>query len=264
MSDRAPLAAGRAACERFGYEVSDDDLPVAHPRATATPLAGSPAPVEVTVLDDADPHAAASVVARAAARNRVALLVGRDSAIAADLHDALADPPMARAETDTGERTFHTGSDRVHLAEGGLALHVVRERPHPRPTFEWHEEPADGSRDRAGADRRRLALAADDERVTTLDGVETLSCPGPDRERFTHFYRRENDRLFHVYDATGDPTGVFSTVQAMRGRGFHPVPAPVVPEHLFHDAERSPRQSWAVLDPENERVTADHGPVTLD
>jgi len=266
MSDRAPLAVGRSGCERLGYDVQDDDgLVVARPSETATPLAGSPAPVEVTVRDDADPHAAASVVARAAARDRVALLVGRDADVAADLHEALADPPLVRVETETGERTFHTGSDRVHLAEGGLALHVVRERPHSRPAFEWHEEPAgEGDPDRAGADHRRLVLTADGERVTGLDGVDTLTCPGPERARFTHFYRREDDRLFHVYDADGEPTGVFDTVQAMRGRGFHPVPAPVVPEHLFHDAERSPRRSWAVLDPESERLTADDGPVALD
>ncbi len=264
MSERAPLAVGRAVCGRLGYDVQDDDVPVAHPDGTATPLAGSPAPVEVTVLDDADAHAAASVVARAAARDRVALLVGRDGDVAAALHAALASPPLVRAETATGERAFHTGSDRVHLAEGGLALHVVRERPHARPTFDWHEEPAgdpDAGTERAGNDRRRLVLTADGDRVTSLDGVETLACPGPERERFTHFYRREDDRLFHVYGADGEPAGVFSTVQAMRGRGFHPVPAPVVPGHLFDDAERPPRRSWAVLDPETERVTADDGPV---
>lgn len=260
MSDRPPLAVGHAVCERLGYHVQDGDVPLARPDDGATRLAGSVAPVELTVLEDADPHAAASVVAGAAARDRVALLVGRDGDVASALREALATPPFVRAETDTGERTFHTGSDRVHLAEGGLALHVVRERPHPRPAFEWHEEPADCG-ERTGADDRGLVLTADGEPVTRVDGVEALTCPGPARERFTHFYRREDDRLFHVYDAGGEPTGVFSTVRAMRGRGFHPVPAPVVPEHLFHDAERSPRRSWAVLDPEAGRVTADDGPV---
>lgn len=269
MRDRSVSATARAACERLGYELGErtgEDsrrgVPLARPGEGATALAGAPTTLEVHALEDADPHRALSLVARAAAEDRVALLVG-ESAVARDLSAALANPPLVRAETATGERTFHTGSDRVHLAEGGLALQVTRGRPpQPRPTFRWHEESAasSGATDRSGSDRRRLVLRADGEVVTRVDGVEALTCPGPSRERFTHHYRREDDRLLHVYDADGEPTGVFSTVAALRRRGFHPVPAPVVPEHLFHDARRPPRRSWAVVDEEG-RVTTDAGTV---
>jgi len=260
MSDRPSLAVAREACERLGYDASVETAPLASPTDGATPIAGDPAPVEATVLDGTDPHEAVAVVARAASRDRVALLVAPDEDAGRRLRDLLADPPVLRAESDTGARGFHTGADRVHLDEGGLALHVTRDGPpHPTPAFEWDEEPepeaGDERRERTGTDRRRLVLAADGEVVTRLDGVGALACPGPSRERFTHHYRREDDRLFHVYDAGGTPAGVFAGVRAMRERGFHPVPAPVVPEHLFHDAERPPRRCWAVLGPDGGLVT---------
>ena len=260
MSERTSLAVARETCKRLGYDTSEG-TPLARPTGDATPIAGEPAPVEATVVDGTDPHRALAVVARAASRDRVALLVAPSDGAARRLWGALADPPLLRAESDAGEREFHVGPDRVHLAEGGLALHVTRDGPpHPTPVFEWREASADDDEDRAGADRRRLVLSADGEVVTRLGGVETLACPGPDREQFTHHYRRGDDRLFHVRDADGEPVGVFDGVRAMRERGFHPVPAPVVPEHLFHDAERPPRRSWAVLAPDG-RLTADAGPV---
>jgi hypothetical protein len=263
MSHRPTTAAARETCERLGYEPQEDDPLLAHPTDDATPVAGDPVPIEVSTPDPAEPHGVLAVVARAAARDRVALLVARD-AEAERLRSTLATPPLVAAETDTGERTFHTGSDRVHLAEGGLALFVDTDGPpHLTPTFEWAEGTADGDADpdRTGSDDRPLTLTVDGDPLTTLDGVETLACPGPARERFTHFYRREDDRLFHVYTADGEPVGVFSTVAAMRGCGFHPVPAPVVPEHVFHDATRAPRRSWAVLDAASGRVLTDAGPV---
>ncbi len=271
MRDSSTTAAVRDACQRLGYELNDDRaVRLADPGDDPVPVAGGPATVEVSEPDSTDPHAALSLVARAAARDRVALLVARDTAAADRLVATLADPPLVAGETDTGERTFHVGNDRVHLAEGGLALYVVAEGPPYRtPEFEWREERAAdattaGTRTPTGADEKRLVLAADGERVTTLGGVETLACPGPARERFTHYYERGDDRLIHVSAADGGPTGVFDTVSAMRGRGFVPVPAPVVPEHVFHDADRAPRRSWAVLDAETGRVHADAGPVAAD
>lgn len=255
-------------CRRLGYEPRETEHGLrADPTDDATPLAGPPAPVEVFHPDPDDAHGLCAVVAGAAARDRVALLVAPDADAAERVRVTLADPPLLAAETDTRERTFHTGSDRVHLAEGGLALSVdTGGPPHLTPTFEWHEagEHARDATDRTGSDEPPLVLSVDGEAYTTLSGVDALTCPGPARERFTHFYRREDDRLFHVYTADGEPVGVFEGVAAMRGRGFHPVPAPVVPEHVFNDAERSPRRSWAVLDAESGRVTADSGRVEIE
>jgi hypothetical protein len=269
MTDPTHLAAARRACERLGYQLNTPESvgadAIAWPGDGATPVPGGrhgPRPMGVEFVDGADPAATLSTLANAMHWNRTCLLVARDAGTAEDLVDVLSGPVGARGEDELGARRLYAGPDRVHLDGGGLALYDGGIR---RPDFEWFEESADGG-DRggagpgAGSDDRRLVCSVDGSAVAVLDGVDDLRCPGPPRESFGLRYERGEDRLFHVFDADGREVGVFSGVRAMRDRGFHPVPAPVVPEHVLPGRATS---AWAVLDPERDRLFVDGGELEL-
>lgn len=263
MTEPRRQSALRDLCERLGYRL---DAPgdaradaLARPTADARTIhavgetdAGDPTPLAVEFVDAPSPAATLTAVGRAAREDRTCLLVPETTDAATRMAELLASPTGVRSVDGAGNRTFHAGADRVHLEGGGLALYDAGSAI-GRPTFRWFEEAAVETRDdgRSGSDDRRLILEVDGDLAAVLEGVDALACPGADPTAFEHHYRRESDRLFHVYDADGREVGVFSGVAAMRDRGFHPVPAPVVPErHLPGPVG----DAWAVLPPRGERL----------
>lgn len=220
--------------------------------------AGDSRPIEV-VATDGDPVRVTTALGNARKRGRDVLFVpdGPEPERSADrVVGVLSDPVGAKAVDADGYRTLYPGPDRVHLAEGGLAA-VGTDDLGPGPArsidFEWFEEPADrsgdasgadGHDDRTGSDDQRLVLEADGHAVAVVDGVDELSCPGPDRAAVPFYYRRGDDRLFHVFRSDGSPVGVFDGVRRMRRQGFVPIPAPLVPER---ELSGSPAGHWGVV-----------------
>lgn len=58
----------------------------------------------------------------------------------------------------------------------------------------------------------------------------------PSRERFPFAYYRDDDEQMRVVDFAGRPVQRYAGIGAMRDGGFRPVPAPLVPEHVFESA----------------------------
>jgi hypothetical protein len=264
MTDPSGIRAARDACRRLGFELAADDSDgrasaLARPGADARSIhSGDPRPIAIVPVADPTPAAVLSAVGEAASAGRTCLLVPAGPTEATELTALLRAPTGAKSVDDAGCRTLHSGVDRIHLDGGGLALYDAGD-DFGRPTFEWHEELATPAGDRTGTDDRRLVLSANGEPAAVLPGTGALGCPGPDPAAFAHRYRREADRLFHVYGSDHE-VGVFSGVRAMRERGFHPVPAPVVPErHLPGPAG----EAWAVLDGHAGTVRTDGGTVEL-
>lgn len=252
---------------------SADPLPGLRVRAP-TPFGGGGRPLEVTPTSG-DPVEVVTALGNALDRDRDVLFVpeGPDRERSADRTvEVLADPVGAKAVDADGHRTFYPGADRVHLAEGGLAA-VGTDDLGPGPArsveFEWFEEADDDpAGDRAGSDGAghgrdpgtgsgpdpdgrtgsdrapRLVLEADGHPVAVVGSVAELSCPGPDRAAVPFYYRRGEDRLFHVFRSDGSPVGVFDGVRRMRRQGFVPVPAPLVPER---ELSSPPGGRWAVV-----------------
>jgi hypothetical protein len=260
MTDSNRIRTAREACRRLGFELvatDDETAPIARPGANARSIfpGADPRPIALEPVGEPTPAAVLPAVGRAVRAGRTCLLVPDDEAGASELASLLRDPIGAKSVDGSGCRTFHAGVDRVHTDGGGLALYDAGDS-FGRPDFEWYEEPGGGQRDRSGSDQCRLALAADGEPAAVLSGVEALRCPGPDPAAFAHRYRREADSLFHVYGAGNHQVGVFSGVTAMRERGFHPVPAPVVPEfHLPGPSDGA----WGVLADGGETIRTANG-----
>jgi hypothetical protein len=209
-------------------------------------------PVAVEALPDPDPTVVLSRLWNARDRGRAVLLVVPDAVTAGEVEQLLA-PPVG---TQTGEddcRVFYTGPDRVPLAEGGYAAAPAG------TTLEWREattaldpvglevrasDAEESATDRATARPagRWLELVADGAVLARLDGVDGLDCPS--RERFPYSYRRDSDKQIRVEDFAGRPVQRYPGVRAMRDGGFQPVPAPLVPEHMFDAAVDG---WWAVL-----------------
>jgi hypothetical protein len=213
-------------------------------------LLASGRPVAVEALADADPTVVLSRLWNARSRGRTVLFVAPDVDTAAGVERLLA-PPVGARTLEDGCRTFYNGPDRVALAEEGYAAVPAGTR------LEWREattplqpvglaaRPADETAaDRATARPagRWLELVADGTVVARLDGVDGLDCPS--RERFPYAYRRDRDKQIRVEDFAGRPVQRYPGVRAMRDGGFQPVPAPLVPEHMF---DASLDGWWAVL-----------------
>jgi hypothetical protein len=211
------------------------------PPTVATLLAGD-RPVAVEALDDPDPTLVLSRLWNDQRHGRAALFVVPDEA-AAERTETLLAPPVGVADADSEGRTFHTGPDRIRLAEGGYAAVPAGTR------LQWREstttrEPVGVTVDAPDADAIPdpdaategpwLDLVADGEVVVRLDGVDGLRCPS--RERFPYAYRRDEDKLIRVVDFAGRPVQRYDGIGAMRDGGFRPVPAPLVPEHMFASA----------------------------
>lgn len=271
--------AGIATCRGLGYDVArPDDGPPAIATPTdrsRLPLAaagrttpGDPAsgrrPAEVAVeplaADAVTPTMLASRLWNDSRHDRLALFVVPASA-AEDALAVLRSPALVRRRSPAGARSFFTGPDRVPLAEGGYAA-VRTDARSPAVDWDWSEEPATGpldpardaargsdathvtDADAAGDDRRRLVCRVGGEPVAVLDGVDALSCPPT--STFPFVYRRGSDRRFHLRTADGRAVGTFGGVAAMRRSGYHPVPMPLVPEHLL-PADTRVGDAWLLL-----------------
>lgn len=232
--------------------------------------------VEPLAPSNVDPTTLVSRLWNNASNGRQSLFVlgddGDGDEVAAAGARILARPPLVRAETDVGCRTFYNGPDRIHLAEGGYAAHRT-----DSAAFRWHEEEAT---DPVGGrlepdDRKRLVLRdcggeSAEERpdasssggdgrtasgrgsvVCILDGVDALSRPRA--SAFPYAYARNPvDRRIHVRNANGREVGVYGTIAAMRADAYAPVPMPLVPERIFREVG-SARDRWAfVVGPEAE------------
>lgn len=264
MTEPTSIRAARDVCRRLGFELSADDdgraSALARPgtNARSIPERGEPRPIALVPVGDPTPATVLSAVGEAASAGRTCLLVPEGRTSDTELAALLRAPIGAKSVDDAGCRTFHAGVDRVHLDGGGLALYDAGDSL-GRPTFEWHEELASPTGDRTGTDERRLVFSANGDPAAVLPGTDALGCPGPDPGAFAHRYRREADRLFHVY-GNDHEVGVFSGVRAMPERGFHPVPAPVVPErHLPGPAG----DAWVVLGDDGETLYTDGGSVDV-
>jgi len=267
------LEAGVARCRREGLTVTrpndggeppgvarpadarpspDDTRPFDPDRTTAkgTPsvstLLSSGRAVAIESIRDPEPTLVLSRLWNDRTNGRAALFVAPDKRTA-DRIEAILAPPVGVHTADDEGRWFFAGPDRVALAEGGYAAAPAG------TTLEWREsttahEPVglvvdeDGDAAGAAATGTWLELRADGEVVARLDGVDALDCPT--RERFPYAYRRDDDKRIRVVDFAGRPVQRYTGIGAMRDGGFQPVPAPLVPEHMFEGAVDG---WWAVL-----------------
>ena len=276
MTD-ALLEAGVARCRREGLTVTRPD-DGAEPPGVARPADavqspddartarsdGSPSvstllssgrAVAIESIRDPEPTLVLSRLWNDRNNDRAALFVAPD-AETAELIETLLTPPVGVRSADEEGRTFYAGPDRVALQEGGYAAVPAG------TTLEWREstsvrEPAGlavESGDDAGVDadgpapasasasKPWLDLLADGEVVVRLDGVDALGCPT--RAQFPYAYQRDRDKQMRVVDFAGRPVQRYTGIGAMRDGGFQPVPAPLVPEHMFDGAVDG---WWAVL-----------------
>jgi hypothetical protein len=261
------LECGVDVCERFGYRCHRPDrgppaVAVPDPGADSLPGDHRPDRIAVEPLPDRSvtPTMIVSRLWNDHNHDRFALFVVPEAAV--ETARSVLDPPMlVRDRSDAGYRTFYTGPDRVPLAEGGYA--AVRT---DSPSFVWSEEPPTGPLDsdtawsdsadpdsrpfpeeRGEAARPRLTLRDGESVVAVLETVDALSCPPADR--FPYTYRRGEDKRFHVNDAGDREVGVYDSVTAMRADAYHPVPMPLVPDHVFDDRPdgMSLRRSWGLV-----------------
>jgi hypothetical protein len=236
MTDRL-LAAGRAACERHGYQVTAPGRPwlpprLADPTSDATPpvveSTTSRLAIEPLVGDELTPTMLVSRLRNNRGNGRFTLFVVGSEAAAWEAHRVLRDPPLVANEDDHGRRTFYNGPDRVPLAGGGYA--AVRTDSDPEALV-WRED-GDGDErslllvDR-GDGRRATGQAAGrspdsaETVVAHLDGVADLACP--DAAVFPYSYARDpDDKRFRVRSRDGRTVGVYDAVAAMRANAYVP------------------------------------------
>jgi len=237
-TDTRPFDPGRAAA----------DVP---PSVSAVLSSGRSVAIES--IRDPDPTLVLSRLWNDRANDRAALFVAPDRETA-DWIETLLTPPVGVRAVDDEGRTFYAGPDRVSLSEGGYAAVpagtelVWRESATAREPVGLAVEGGEG----AGADVDHpvsasasepwLTLRADGDVLARLDGVDALGCPS--RERFPYAYQRDQDKQIRVVDFAGRPVQRYTGIGAMREGGFQPVPAPLVPEHMFDGAVDG---WWAVL-----------------
>jgi hypothetical protein len=253
MSDNL-VEAGIVRCRRAAMSVTrpaDGGQPpaIARPRAAGHPVGdgtrppetvGAPVeadrPVAIEPIREPSPTLVLSRLWNDHQHDRTALFVVPDRDTADRIETLLASPAGVRDADDRG-RTFYTGPDRVPLAEGGYAAV-------PAGTdLRWRESTtacamdgvATGTVDpddaRRSPDDPWLELLADGEVLVRLDGIGALDCPA--RERFPYAYARDRDKQIRVVDFAGRPVQRYPGIGAMRDGGFQPVPAPLVPDHMF-------------------------------
>jgi hypothetical protein len=140
--------------------------------------------------------------------------------------DVLAEPAGLVRRTAEGYRTFYPSHDRVPVDGGYAACRVTL------PSFRWEEEPTPET---------RLVLYDGLRPLAAIDGVAALA--DPPAEAFPFVYRRGGDKRIHVSNGER-PVGTFGSISEMKRAGYAPVPAPLVPEHVF-DGE-GPGDDWAV------------------
>lgn len=224
--------------------------------ATPEALLTAGSTVAIEPLWEADPTTVLSRVWNNRTNDRATLFVVPNRDAAATVEELLS-PPVGIAAVDDAGRRFHTGPDRIPLDEGGYAA-----VPTGAPLV-WRESqtasedltPAlsvsdDGPRSSeestakggSTSDTPWLELRAGETVLARLDGVDALACPP--RARFPYAYHRDQDKQIRVLDFAGRPVQRYTGIAAMRRGGFRPVPAPLVPEHMFDGLTTG---QWAVL-----------------
>jgi hypothetical protein len=222
--------------DRRGYETTRLDGPTTPPAVAAggdPPNAVTDRPLSVELLAEATPLNVVAALADAAREQRGTLFVA-DPDTAERAVEILSDPFLLREESGHPDRAFYSIPDRIHLTDGTLAA-VAAETPI------WRE---DDSATGVTGDERALLLEADGEVLAALESVDALTCPGPDPEAFPFRYARGADKRFHVSDRDRE-VGTFTSLRAMRSRGFHPVDLPLVPEHHLRENTHLARR-WTV------------------
>lgn len=228
-----------------------DPVPTPEALLTAGPT------VAIEPLPETDPTTVLSRLWNNRTNDRATLFVVPNPD-AVDAVEELLSPPVGVAEADDDGRRFHTGPDRVPLDEGGYAAvptgdplvwresSSVPDDPSPAVSIpgEESEPPAAEATPTgdAASDTPWLELRADGTVLARLEGVDALACPP--RARFPYAYHRDRDKQIRVLDLAGRPVQRYTGIAAMRRGGFRPVPAPLVPEHMFDGPTTG---WWAVL-----------------
>ena len=217
-----------------GYDVTrpaDRGQPdaLATPTADARPLADwdppDDRPVALERVEEADPTTVLERVAGAARAGNRCLFVA-DHGTAEEVLEVLSEPAGVRRRTAEGHRTFYPSHDRVPVDGGYAACRVTL------ASFRWEEEPTPET---------RLVLYDGLQPLAAIDGVAALA--DPPAEAFPFVYRRGGDKRIHVSNGER-PVGTYGSISAMKRAGYAPVPAPLVPEHVF-DGD-GPGDDWAV------------------
>jgi len=245
--------------DRRGYETTRLDGPTTPPAVAAggdPPNAVTDRPLSVEPLAEASPLSVVAALADAAREQRGTLFVaGPDTA--ERVVGILSDPFLLAGDRedggpgdgdgDAGGRSFYSIPDRIRCTDGTLAA-VAAADP------DWREDDETGG---VTGDERALLLESDGEVLAALESVDALTCPGPDPGAFQFRYARGEDKRFHVSSRDRE-VGTFTSLRAMRSRGFHPVDLPLVPEHhLRENAGLARRWTVAVVnDGSVEYVTA--------
>ncbi len=230
----ADLEGAARAIARRGYDVirpADRGQPdaLATPTADARPLAEpwppGDRPVALERVEEADPTTVLERIAGAArAGNRCLFVAEPDTA--EEVLEVLSEPAGLRRRTAEGYRTFYPSHDRVPVGGGYAACRVTL------PSFRWEEEPTP---------EIRLVLYDGLRPVAAIEGVESLA--DPPAEAFPFVYHRGGDKRIHVSNGSR-PVGTYSSISAMKRAGYAPVPAPLVPEHVFEGG--GPGDDWAM------------------
>ena len=230
-------------------------------------LFGTGERVAVEPIREPDPTTVLSRLWNDRNHDRLALFVAPDRERAQAI-DRLLSPPVGVQAADEEGRVFYSGPDRVPLAEGEYAAAPAgaellwRESAVSEPpsgivssTDDRAERSRQPTGDRTPGDQAGdsndevnetsddevnetneetwLTLLADGEPIVHLSGVDALAYP--DREQFPYGYRRDRDKQIRVVDFAGRPVDRYPGIGAMREGGFQPVPAPLVPEHMFDE-----------------------------
>ena len=154
-----------------------------------------------------------------------------------------------QSDTDIGPGTTENSevTDETTSIESPTNEHTTEENATDlNPLTETETEVGTGTGTKANIDtetnRPWIELRANDEVLVRLDNVDALACPP--RERFPYAYHRDDDKQIRVLDFAGRPVERYSGIADMRHNGFQPVPAPIVPEHMF---DESITGWWSVL-----------------
>jgi len=215
--------------------------------------------VEPLTLEEATPTTVASRIGHAIERDRRVLFVVGDDLVADELRDLLAPPRLLRG-TDGGMREFHAGPDRIPLREGGYAC--VEYDGLKAPEFRWRESatpvgpvPATEGVD-AGATAveddvaepvvPRLVCDVSGRPAVVLGGTASLQTP-PAAAVPYRYSRDADDKQFRVV-RTDDGAVVerFGGFAGLKHAGYHPVPMPLVPEHVF-GPDVDVGEAWVLL-----------------
>lgn len=212
--------------------------------------------IEPLTADDATPTTVVSRIGHALERDRRALFVVGDDSTEAALRELLAEPALLVADAD-GRRTFHAGPDRIPLESGGYAcLHydgpdepdiVWRETDTPLgPVPSVADVDPTALTDEGTPAIPRLVCELDGRVVAVFGGVESLRTP-PETAVPYRYRRDPHDKQFRVFRTDDDVVvETCSGISALKRAGYHPLPMPLVPEHVLGSGARI-GDAWALL-----------------